>query len=150
MAESKYFLDKMNSYEEVGKVDEFQFMLSAFLSSSRSVLQYLHKYRKRWYLKHIGDVKFKQFFKDKRDENIHNHPVSTTHTGSADALSTIVVNRKDSNSEADYLEFDVEIRDVVEHDYKFYFSDTDHSQTINVLSAIYLGQIEGILVKLTK
>jgi hypothetical protein len=59
----------------------FQYELSAFLSASRSVLQYALKEARSkakgqaWYDNHISSNKTLGFFKDKRDLNVHAQPL---------------------------------------------------------------------------
>ncbi len=77
--EAEYFLGRMT--EERVIRDAFRFNLSAFLSASRSVLQYaLEAARQQpggqaWYDAHMAASKILTFFKDKRDVNIHVEPV---------------------------------------------------------------------------
>lgn len=151
LKEAEYFLKQMKLLEKNGNVEEFQYMLSAFLSSSRSVLQYLCKYRKDWYENNIDRVNLKTFFKHKRDVNIHEKTIDTVNQGSSSIYCSIdVVTADDNNENIDFLEFDNEIRDVVQQDYKFYFSDTDESKTVVELSTKYLEQIKNILNNLNE
>jgi hypothetical protein len=61
--------------------DTFKFFLSAFLSAARSVLQYAHREAvgkpggRGWYKGAVSSVVL-QYFKDKRDDNIHVEPVT--------------------------------------------------------------------------
>lgn len=77
--EADYFLGRMTEEREIH--DAFRFNLSAFLSASRSVLQYALKAARQqpggqaWYEAHIGASKILTFFKGKRDVNIHIEPV---------------------------------------------------------------------------
>ena len=73
--EAKYFLKRM--IEETNQIDHFIFNLSAFLSSSRSILQYALEELKtkqggqKWYNQYMTNEAMFRFFKDKRDINIH-------------------------------------------------------------------------------
>ena len=68
--------------EEQRNRDNFTHNLSAFLASSRSVLQYtLLEAEKtnggqKWYESYMLTSSILKFFKDKRDINIHTKPVS--------------------------------------------------------------------------
>jgi hypothetical protein len=79
LEEAKYFYSRM--VEEQTKVNNFKFNLSAFLSSSRSVLQYALEEAKKirggqkWYDNFMSNSPILRFFKDKRDINIHTEPI---------------------------------------------------------------------------
>lgn len=78
--EAEYFLSKMR--EEVNKPGHFQYVLSAFLTAARSVLQYtLEEAKKKtggqaWHDQMMATSPALKFFRDKRDVNIHEEPVS--------------------------------------------------------------------------
>jgi hypothetical protein len=78
IAEASYFLDRMQSVQT--NLHHFEYELSAFLSSSRSVLQYaLDKAKPKpggqaWYDAFARNQVI-AFFKDKRDTSIHQEPV---------------------------------------------------------------------------
>ena len=77
--ESNYFLDLAGACDS--SRPEFRFLVSAFLTSARSVLQYALEEAKTckggqaWFDKHSSAPEVK-FMKDIRDENIHAAPVS--------------------------------------------------------------------------
>lgn len=81
IAEAEFFLNRMLEAENDSQ--EFHFFLSAFLSAARSVLQYaLEEVRgtpqaQQWYDSKISGTPILQFFKGKRDLNIHQEPVGT-------------------------------------------------------------------------
>ncbi len=93
LEEAQHFLSLCE--KESGK-KEFQFYLSAFLSASRSVLQYAREEAKlkaqglTWYNKWMQTDAF-IFFKDKRDFNIHSAPVSSRATHHISAEISIKV-----------------------------------------------------------
>ena len=72
--EAKYFYDEMIKKHKDRKI--FCFNLSAFLSASRSILQYALEEAKtknngqNWFDNHIHSNPIFRFFKDKRDINI--------------------------------------------------------------------------------
>lgn len=77
--EAKHFLSIMNKEKESETPVRFNF--SAFLTSSRCVFQYgLEIFKsldhERLYKQWINDHSIAKFFKDKRDINIHEKPVS--------------------------------------------------------------------------
>lgn len=77
--EAKFYLARME--ESLGNRQHFRYYLSAFLSSARSVLQYAlkesgEKGRQDWYDGTVAGKDVLQFFKDKRDVNIHGEPVN--------------------------------------------------------------------------
>lgn len=77
--EAEYFLSKIS--ETINERHLFNFNLSAFLSATRSVLQYALKEAssrangKSWYYSAIQNRPVVRFFKDKRDINIHGEPI---------------------------------------------------------------------------
>jgi hypothetical protein len=77
--EARYFLRRMEA--SLNDPEAFQYELSAFLSSARSVLQYALEEAKqkpngqRWYHAQVSGNAVLKFFKDKRDLNIHAKPV---------------------------------------------------------------------------
>lgn len=78
--EAKYFYSRLRA--ELSNDQHFIYLLSAFLSSARSVLQYAYKEckiipgGKQWYQTKIKNSNVLSFFKKKRDINIHLQPVS--------------------------------------------------------------------------
>jgi len=80
--EAKYFLACMK--EEQDNREHFNFNLSAFLSAARSVLQYARKEAKakkggqQWHDNCMEKSPVLEFFRDKRDINIHDEPVHPT------------------------------------------------------------------------
>lgn len=81
--EATFFLTKMR--EVADNPVEFEHYLSAFLSASRSVLQYALEEAKtksggqRWYDAQVSGDAALWFFKDKRDVNIHVRPLGVMH-----------------------------------------------------------------------
>ena len=81
LAETEYFLNNMTEHEN--DPSEFHFLLSAFLSAARSVLQYAleevkgNPQAQQWYEAKIAGSNILKFFKGKRDINIHQEPVQT-------------------------------------------------------------------------
>lgn len=77
--EAQYFYSRM--LQEIDNREHFDFNLSAFLSASRSVLQYAleeagtNPRGKQWYSQQISSSSVLSFFRDKRDVNIHDEPV---------------------------------------------------------------------------
>jgi hypothetical protein len=69
-------------FKSMGVVDEFEYNLSAFLSASRSILQYALEECKingnqKWCVDYLNSSEVIAFFKDKRNINIHEVPVKT-------------------------------------------------------------------------
>ena len=84
IAEAEHFLHQMK--EQESDYEAFVFNLSAFLSASRSVLQYVFEEAKNkpggqsWYASRIASSAILRFFKEKRDFNIHVAPISLSQT----------------------------------------------------------------------
>jgi hypothetical protein len=81
--EASYFLEQMKACKAPGR--EFGFLLSAFLSAARSVMQYAHTEAvtkdggQPWYDREMQDLKL-EYFRDKRDFNVHEQPIPLTAT----------------------------------------------------------------------
>ena len=83
LEEAKYFYNQMLTTKS--DLYPFQYNLSAFLTSSRCVLQYTLKNaknigKKSWYDQYVGDNDILKYFKNKRDYNIHEKPNTLTQT----------------------------------------------------------------------
>lgn len=80
LEEAEYFLKQMSSVSADHKAHKYN--LSAFLSASRSVLQFACKEAKTkpagqaWYDTQVTSDSVVEFFKDQRDMSIHAEPVS--------------------------------------------------------------------------
>jgi hypothetical protein len=77
--ESEYFFQRM--VQEQTDFDNFMFNLSAFLSSTRSVFQYVLEEAKtkndgkKWLESTIAGSQILKYFKEKRNANIHMEPI---------------------------------------------------------------------------
>ena len=112
--ESRYFLSKMEQAQD--EKFEFKCNLSAFLSASRSVLQYANAEAKKtrsglhWYNSTVSKEPILKFFKDKRDINIHQQPISPSvkveigihETLSISSSVSVVVRDKNGNIKSEY------------------------------------------------
>jgi len=111
LSEAKYFAKRMKA--SINDPQDFQYELSAFLSSARSVLQYAYEEAKnkpdgiQWYEAQIRGNSVLKFFKDKRNVNIHVEPVKpsknilmsiTDHIGISESIR-IEIKRKDGTTE---------------------------------------------------
>lgn len=80
--EAEYFLQQMVRNKD--EQNAFKYNLSAFLSASRSVLQFASKEAQgraggqSWYDSSVASHPVTKFFKGKRDTSIHEQPVSPT------------------------------------------------------------------------
>lgn len=78
-AEAQYFYDRMIQEQQTPQY--FGYNLSAFLSASRSSLQYIYRevksntQAKAWYKAYMSSSSVLKFFRDRRDINIHIEPV---------------------------------------------------------------------------
>lgn len=91
--EAKYFYSLMAA--EHNDRQKFNYNLSAFLTSARSVLQYAldeaqtENGGQTWYSKQISTSHILSFFKDKRDVNIHAEPVKPSMNATVFATATV-------------------------------------------------------------
>jgi hypothetical protein len=83
LAEARHFLGRMRDNQ--GNQHEFNYDLSAFLASARSVLQYVFKeikggdaHAQSWYDGKVAQSPNLRLFRNLRDDNIHELPASTT------------------------------------------------------------------------
>jgi hypothetical protein len=82
LEEAEYFLNLMQMKLNQESIEEFKYMLSAFLSAARSILQYTEKYAENnkrsndYRLLLNGKFTFR-YFKHKRDFNVHTAPILT-------------------------------------------------------------------------
>jgi hypothetical protein len=163
LEESKYFFTRMIGTKE--EVVGFIHNLSAFLSASRSILQYALKEAEikqngsRWYSDNISKSSILRFFRDKRDLNIHEKPVrpqaihkvmlsETIHL--SDSIS-IVIKDKDGNIKGEYttpedpklIIEDQESSAVSETEYRF--SDWVGNEDVMTLCKLYLEELESLI-----
>ncbi len=81
LKEAKYFYYQMS--KNIRDREIFTYNLSAFLTAARCVLQYSLKEAKskiegqKWYVGYINNDNVLNFFKDKRDSNIHVSPIDS-------------------------------------------------------------------------
>ncbi len=160
--EARYFFTQMK--KELADSDPFNHNLSAFLSSTRSVLQYsLNEVNgksggQKWYDDIVSKSNVVKFFKDKRDINIHKEPipvkkkVNATHTESIGISESIVVIRVDSEGKKIILssisphspERDV-AKEQLSIEFKYFFSDWPGSEDALDLCSKYLEELEEMV-----
>ena len=146
--ESQHFYEQMK--ENINDPEKFTFSLSAFLSGSRSVMQYaLDEAQSKaggqhWYDSSLGSSVVLCFFRDKRNISIHGEPVTAAQETTLSITEQISISEavfirvldKDNNvieersSLPEVPPAIVEIPPVVTHVYKF----SDWSGTEDVLT----------------
>jgi hypothetical protein len=158
--EAKYFYSQMVKTKEHS--EEFKFNLSAFLSSSRSVLQYALREAeikidgKKWYDKQVTNDNVIKFLRDKRDINIHEEPLTTKRLVTIELSSTIHISdsvsisvkdkngniKSQSTSEFQPLKSAVE-NNLISIEYKF--DDWEGDEDVLHICEEYLKKIEIII-----
>jgi hypothetical protein len=161
--EAKFYLARME--ESLGDRQHFRYYLSAFLSSARSVLQYAlkelgEKGRQDWYDRTVAGKDVLQYFKDKRDVNIHEEPVNpSSHIEIAasqtvavfDAVSVMLFNEKAPEKREPEGEppppkppegRNEGPQDRAEGTVRYYFDDWPGSEDVIVLSHRYIAELE--------
>lgn len=158
--EAEYFYSQMVKEKE--NTDNFKHNLSAFLSATRSVLQYALKEAEtksggqKWYDSQVANNKVVSFFKDKRDINIHLKPVlfrkdiaiklsETIHIGES---VSIVIRDKDGNikgkSHSEFKPFQSAIdKGTIES--KYTFDDWSGEEDIPFICQEYLKELKAIV-----
>jgi len=163
LKEAKYFFSRMIESKE--RIDGFIHNLSAFLSASRSILQYALKEAKatqggeKWYSDNVSNSPILKFFRDKRDLNIHEEPVrphaihkvmitETIHL--SDSIS-IVIKDRDGNVKEEYtspeelnlISEDQKSSVVSETEYRF--DNWSGNEDVIILCKLYLEQLENLV-----
>ena len=138
--EAKFFYSEMQSKQQVNELEGFKYYLSAFSSAARSILQYAcddakDRGKQIVYDNLVNGKSAIKYFKDVRDTNIHERPVSTVAHGYADIPVSLVVRGAD---DAELSELEEEIA-VAVSGYTYHFEDEE-----NVLekSEAYLSELE--------
>ena len=93
LKEAQFFLNHM--ILQASDQSAFLYFLSAFLSASRSVLQYARaeskrsQERLRWYDEQVSNNPVIRFLKSKRDINIHERPIDAAKRSSVSITDTL-------------------------------------------------------------
>jgi hypothetical protein len=143
--------------------ESFQFELSAFLSSARSILQYGNEEAitkpsgQAWYDGQVSGNPILKHFKDKRDINIHCEPVETNrqievtvteHVNVSESLR-IEIRREDGSVEVrEHKDDPTPIKphsDESTIEIKYYFDDWSGQEDVINLSESYLVALEGFV-----
>ncbi len=160
--EARYFLEEMAS--SLGSPHAFQFNLSAFLSASRSVLQYALEDAKTrpggnaWYDSWVIASAEIKYFKSKRDLNIHSEPVVPAPTLAV--VEGLAVSSGLVGITITYADGRVEHGRIIEHEkssapqvddpaspvsFTYRFLDWTGPEDIQTLCGTYLTALEGFV-----
>lgn len=159
LAEANFFFSEMRREER--NPTNFKFHLSAFLSASRTVLQYTRAELEgnimgiRWYDNYLSTHPILGFFRDKRDVNIHFSPSDAKLRVNAEGHASIgfsasvriVARDKDGNVTSDRIFEDEKPKNTskeekVKIDYFYRFDDWIGNEDIMTLSQKYLKELE--------
>lgn len=162
LEESRYFLSKMEQAQD--EKFEFKCVLSAFLSASRSVLQYAYEETKdtnsklRWYESTVSKEPVLKFFKNKRDINIHQQPISPSakveigihETLSISSLISVIVKDKDGNIKSEYHSKPSQTPSKMKpaestKKVTYFFSDWTGDEDVITLCEKYLDKLEKLV-----
>jgi hypothetical protein len=162
LSEAGYFLERMAEAEARGDRVALKNCLSAFLSASRSVLQYAHveaaaKSQLPWYEKAVVADSCIAFLRDERNTNIHERPAAPVEVtsveqggrlGFAGALDAVVRNRDGALKEARALSSTtaspgVEAATTVTSE--FFFLNWAGAETAVALCRRYLRALEAVV-----
>lgn len=133
IGEAKYFLQHMEN--EQNEPENFRYETSAFLAAARSVLQYAYKEVEgtrnlNWYEERVGATPIFGKFKDRRDKNIHEKPLSLPRI-----VSGFMGRMWHSNREEE-----VDTTNVIYNEH--FFPDTDRTKDVMELGREYLHELE--------
>lgn len=162
LKEAKYFYSIM--IKERDNREIFCYNLSAFLSASRSVLQYVleeaknKKNGQKWYDNYIFNNSIFSFFKDKRNINIHTEPISPIKNvrlgfrGTLHLSGSLRISHRDKNG--NILEertikkpkknFEKTIKQI-EKSFVYKFSNWPDDEDVETLCKIYLDDLEKFI-----
>lgn len=163
LEEAKYFFSRMVEVRD--EVNSFIYNLSAFLSASRSVLQYALKESEikqsgiAWYSANISNSPILGFFRDKRDLSIHEEPVRPqvihkvmiNETIRVSDSISIVIKDRNGNVKGEYtspedpkvIPEDQNSSVVSETEYKF--NDWSGNEDGITLCRLYLEQLDNLV-----
>ena len=155
LEEARFFYGEMVKSKQ--NREQLEFYLSAFLSATRSVLQYALKEAKthtggqKWHDDCLSKSKLIGFFRDKRDINIHEEPASTaakihlrltdtvtiadraTIDGSSDR-SPVILSVKPSLNEPPVIQY-----------VSYKFDEWQGNEDIFKLCEMYLDELENVV-----
>ena len=162
LKEAKYFYGEMVKNRKEREL--FYYNLSAFLSASRSILQYaleevkIKNNGQNWFDNQISNNSIFSFLKDKRDINIHVEPISpiknifvsiTEGLLLSDSVK-IIVRDRNGNIKREVATKEPKKRKKkpvkkVENNFTYTFSDWTGKEDIETLSKIYLQDLEKFI-----
>jgi hypothetical protein len=163
LKEAEYFLAQMKVEQD--NRERFEFNLSAFLSATRSVLQYAYEEVKKegtremkWYENSVSGSQILKYFKDKRDDNIHIEPAKpradfsveiTEHIGVSDSLEDEardkdgkVIAQGSSEKLSQKL---VKARTSIKQEVKYKFHGWPGNDDIMTLCERYIQELEKVV-----
>lgn len=161
LKEARYFLNRMRDVVE--DPESFQFELSAFLSSARSILQYGNEEAKTksggqaWYDSQVCGNPILRHFKDKRDINIHCEPVETNrqievtvteHVHVSESLRIEILREDGSVEVREHKDSPAPIKphsDESTIEIKYHFDDWSGQEDVIDLSESYIVALEGFI-----
>ncbi len=163
ISEAEYFYARMRT--EANNPSAFKFDLSAFLSATRSVLQYALKEAETkiggqaWYDNHISKSKVAKFFKDRRDINIHQKPLSLSQSVTVKIQDVIRVSEaifitkideqgnriQEENSSSTQVSLPGYVNGSVETEYSYSFSEWSSTNNVFDICNLYLTELRAII-----
>lgn len=162
--EAEYFYGRIVDCQE--NRNEFKYNLSAFLTSTRSVLQYIHERSKlnsalgNWYNKKVSGNRVLKFFKCKRNINIHVKPINPNARIDAGISVEIPVpqislkieysNGNENIKEHQLTNPDPPLKKKSEPpkvSYEYKFSDWSGNEDVITLCKMYLDELKNIVME---
>ena len=141
LIEARHFLDRMRA--ECGKPAAFALELSSFLGAARSVLQYARKEAtlktdgRQWYDQAMAANPLFGFFKDLRDNSIHDVPVEPLTKMKTEVAGLLNIGDDDDEMLIPYPHV------TTVHRYEF---QNRSGEEVTDLSGKYLNLLEGFVV----
>lgn len=145
--EAKYNLERMIEEQERFDITRFEYAFSSFTASIRSVLQFAHKYDSKKYDLTIEGLKYKKYFTQIRNTNIHERPVKSSKMGRVTIpVSITVTTNGDIISPSSPK---IEEQTLVQEDYFIGEGQMDDSElgfySLIELSQKYVEEIESFI-----
>ena len=159
IGEAEFFYHQMSA--EITARKPFKYNLSAFLSAARSVLQYARKEASskqgghRWYDTHISSSSILNFFKSKRDVNIHRRPIDPSMAvdiaiedavGLSDSIDVFLQKENGDILEQESSQPSMPDKSPsVSVSYQYFFSDWVGPEDVLTLSKMYLSELRSLI-----
>ena len=161
LGEADFFYERLRRVEDSPRI--YSYYLSAFLSASRSVLQYAHAEAcdlpggLAWYEAEMANSPLLKYLRDKRDVNIHAGPVipfvtiATSDSGSFAEASLLEESQSDGSLSSKHTPSEgPSTPQVTRAMFTHVFGDWPGNETVTELCARYLDELYALAARGTE